>query len=774
LSKNDKQKQTFKITGMDCPNCALKVEKDIARQAGVESARVDFFGNVLTVVGEGLEFDHIQRRVRLLGYNARPIDQSGPKRTSLLIPDMDCADEERIIRKALESIETVSRLEFDLIGRRVVVEHNSTASSLLEAIRREGFEAKALDPGRLGLESPVSRLTIWGVGVSAVLVALGAVADIWNANALLIKGLVLAGVAVGGWKIGKKGALAALRLRLDMNFLMSAAVLGAMVIGQWVEAGTVIVLFALAQLLESFSLDRSRRAIKSLIDLSPQTANVIRQGQDIEVPVEEVRHGDIVVARPGEKIPVDGKIISGNSSVNRAAITGESLPVDVSPGDTVFAGTINGEGAIEIEAIHVAGDTTLDRIIELVEKARAAKAPTQGFVERFSRVYTPVVVGVAVLMAIIPPLLFGAVAVDWIYRSLTLLVIACPCALVISTPVTIVSALTAAAHNGVLIKGGVYLENLHRIKSVAFDKTGTITKGIPVVKTIIPVNELNKDRILELTASIEKRSEHPIASAIIRRAIESGREIIPAADCQAIPGKGASGLIFGKKYYVGNLQLFEQMGVVDARIQARLEEIENASQTAILLGTSEEVLGIIAIADEIRTASPGAVAELRNLGIDRIVMLTGDNRRTSEAVGRAVGIEDIRSELLPDGKVGAIEDIKREFGTVVMVGDGINDAPALAASDIGFAMGAAGSDIALETADIALILDEPSKIPWTFRLSKKAYGIIIENISMAIGIKAVFVALTFMGAATLWMAVFADMGISLLVILNGMRALRTG
>jgi Cd2+/Zn2+-exporting ATPase len=558
-----------------------------------------------------------------------------------------------------------------------------------------------------------------------------------------------------------------------MNFLMSAAVIGAIFIGEWVEAGTVIVLFAVAQLLESFSLDRSRRAIKGLMDLSPQMATIIKDGLEKNIPVDDVEIGDIVLVKPGGRIPVDGKIVSGASSINQAPITGESLPVDKTTGDMVYAATINGEGALEIETGHVAGDSTLNRIIQLVEEAQAQRAPSQGFVDKFAAIYTPSVVGIASLLAFVPPLLFGGVWSDWIYRSLALLVIACPCALVISTPVTIVSALAGAARNGVLIKGGAYIENLHKIPAIAFDKTGTITKGIPAVREIIALNDADKDEVLTLAASLESRSEHPIAAAIIRYAEKSGLKVTAPSEFRSIPGRGAHGMLNGERIYLGNHALIEDLGVCDRTTEEKLSIIENESQSAVLVATKEKVLGIIAIADEIRPDSALAVSELKEQGIKFIAMLTGDNHRAARAVGDKVGIEEIYAELLPEQKVGAINTMKLNSGSVVMVGDGINDAPALASSTIGIAMGAAGSDITLETADIALMSDEPAKIPWAYRLSRKAYGIIIANIVLAIAIKAIFVILAVMGLATLWMAVFADMGVSLMVIINGMRALRS-
>ncbi len=771
LIRNDDQKLRLEISGMDCPDCASTIEKDVSAMPGIKSASVDFLGGHLTVVGPATS-EKIAARVRSLGYTAEPLKEEHLKRTTLVIQDMDCADEERIIRKALNSLDSVSDLQFNLIERQVTVFHSGKASALLDAIHKEGFDAE-VETGRSSKDRALPAWRIWIVVIASILVLMGGLLHFLGASGWLFKPIILGGVIVGGWRIGYKGFIAARRLRLDMNFLMSAAVIGAIIIGEWVEAGTVIVLFAVAQLLESFSLDRSRRAIKGLMDLSPLMATIIKDGLEKNIPVDDVEIGDIVLVKPGGRIPVDGKIVSGSSSINQAPITGESLPVDKTTGDTVYAATINGEGALEIETGHVAGDSTLNRIIQLVEEAQGQRAPSQGFVDKFAAIYTPSVVGIAALLAFVPPLLFGGVWSDWIYRSLALLVIACPCALVISTPVTIVSALAGAARNGVLIKGGAYIENLHKIPAIAFDKTGTITKGIPAVREIIELNDADKDEVLTLAASLESRSEHPIAAAIIRYAEESGLTITVPSEFTSIPGRGAHGILNGERIYLGNHALIEDLGVCDRTTEEKLSVIENESQSAVLVATKEKVLGIIAIADEIRPDSALAVSELKEQGIKFIAMLTGDNHRAARAVGDKVGIEEIYAELLPEQKVGAINTMKLNSGSVVMVGDGINDAPALASSTIGIAMGAAGSDITLETADIALMSDEPAKIPWAYRLSRKAYGIIIANIVLAIAIKTIFVILAVMGLATLWMAVFADMGVSLMVIINGMRALRS-
>jgi Cd2+/Zn2+-exporting ATPase len=476
--------------------------------------------------------------------------------------------------------------------------------------------------------------------------------------------------------------------------------------------------------------------------------------------------------RPGERIPVDGKILGGFSSIDQSPLTGESLPVEKSPGSLVYAGTLNCDGAIEIETIHSPGDTTLDRIIKLVEEAQAQRGPSQSFVDRFSSYYTPAVVGLAALIALLPPLLLGLPWHAWVYRALALLVIACPCALVISTPVTIISALANAARNGVLVKGGVFLENAHRMAAVAFDKTGTITKGKSAVNEVYPFNGYDTNEIIALAAGLESHSQHPVARAIVRHAERNNISFLSPQNFKTIPGKGAFGTLNGIEVYIGNIALFDDFGLVNDEVSECLARVENSSQTAVLIGMKSMVIGILVLVDEIRPDSRQAIGELKRQGVGRTALLTGDNRLTSEAVGDAAGIDDIYSELLPAQKVHVVGELKAKYGDMAMVGDGVNDAPALAAASIGIAMGAAGSDAALETADIVLMTDDLMKIPWLMRLSLKTHRIVVQNVSFSIMIKFAFIVLASMGLATLWMAVFADMGVSLMVIFNGMRALQ--
>ncbi|MFQ5990352.1 MAG: heavy metal translocating P-type ATPase, partial [Candidatus Methylomirabilales bacterium] len=583
----------------------------------------------------------------------------------------------------------------------------------------------------------------------------------------------------------------------------------ATLIGEWAEAATVTFLFSLAQLLESRSMDRARHAIRSLMQLAPPQAVARRHGQDQVLPVEEIRLGDTVIVKPGEKIPLDGRVIKGTSGVNQAPITGESMPVQKREGDEVFAGTINQQGALEIEVTHLAGDTTLARIIHLVQEAQAQKAPSQRFVDQFARYYTPAVIAAALLTAIVPPFLFAQPFYSWFYRALVLLVIACPCALVISTPVTIVSGLAAAARSGVLIKGGRYLEGLNALKVIAFDKTGTLTRGVPTVTDILvcsgftvqgsefrvqysdraadkpaeasmnetvigqpsSVNAAQRE-VLRIAAAIEAQSEHHLGQAILQKARELQMKWPEVEGFLAQTGRGVQARVEGRTYYLGNHRFAEEVGFCGPDVEAKLEEIERAGKTAVILGTETAAVGIIAIADQLREQVSEVLQALRGPGMQKLVMLTGDNRGTAEAVARHLGIEEYQADLLPADKVEKVRELRNRYGTVAMVGDGVNDAPALASASIGIAMAAAGTDQALETADVALMADDLSKLPFAITLGRRAVQIVKQNIALSLLIKALFLALAIPGFATLWMAVGADMGASLLVVFNGLRLLR--
>jgi Cd2+/Zn2+-exporting ATPase len=653
--------------------------------------------------------------------------------------------------------------------------------------------------------------------LSGLLLLLAAAASLARLPEPLVTAMLGVAIVSGGVFIFRK-AWSSLRYNreLDINVLMTLAVVGAMLIGEWAEAAVVVFLFSLGEALEGYTMDRARNAIRSLMSLAPAEATVLRpcldcaghlgqplpgggayeggpcpwcEPHELAVPVEELAIGEVVLVRPGERIPMDGVVLAGRSAVNQAPITGESLPVDKAPGDEIFAGSINGNGALELHITRLAADNTLSRLIHMVEQAQAQKAPAQRWIDRFARVYTPAVVAIAAAVAVLPPLLFGQPLLDtasqtgWLYRALTLLVIACPCALVISTPVSIVSAISAAARHGVLVKGGVHLETLARVRVVAFDKTGTLTLGRPALTDAhctVHAGEIGEicaacDDVLALAAAVERRSEHPLATAVVQAAEArslNGR-YATALEVEALAGQGVSGQVNGARVAISSHRRIHELNLShDDAFCSRVQRVEAAGQTTMLLHDEEGIRGYLAVADQVRPGSAAAVAGLKAAGIERVVMLTGDNARTAQAIATQAGIDEVRANLLPGDKVNAVEALLAERGAVAMVGDGVNDAPALARATVGIAMGGAGSDQALETADIALMGDDLRLLPFLVRLSRQTRRVILQNVGFSLAIKALFLALALAGMATLWMAVFADVGASLLVILNGMRLLR--
>ncbi len=595
---------------------------------------------------------------------------------------------------------------------------------------------------------------------------------------MLAIGVFLAAIVVGGWML-LPGAWTAVRgLRPNISSLMVIAVVGAAVIGDWAEAATVVFLFGVAEWLEGWADRRARRAVEALLEIAPKIATVKRDGQFADVPVEEVRVDETVAVKSGMNIPLDGEVLTGESSVNQAPITGESVPVDKKQGNTVFAGTVNGEGSLEIRVTKAAGDTTLARIIRLVKEAQEQKAPTQRFVDVFARYYTPAVTVGALLIFLVPPLVAGGEWSQWLYRACVLLIIACPCALVISTPVSIVAGLTALARRGVLVKGGAHLESIAKLKALAVDKTGTITEGKPRVQRVELLNQKSEPEILRVAAAIDTHSSHPLAKAVVEYVKSRGIEFPRAENYRASSGRGAEGVIDGHAYFVGNHRFTHELGVCSEDIERRLANIESNGQSVIVVGhrphdaCAGEVLGIIAVGDTVRSHAVEAIRALHAAGIKSVVMLSGDNQRTAESIAKQVGIDEARGDLLPEGKLEAMKVLRAKYGTVGMVGDGVNDAPAMATATVGIAMGAAGTDAAIETADIALMEDDLGKIAETVRLGRRTLGIIRFNISFALALKAVFLVLTLMGHASLWLAILADTGATLLVVANALRLLR--
>ncbi len=690
------------------------------------------------------------------------------------IEGMDCREEVAILERRLKPLPGLEDFVPDLVGQRLRVRYDAaklSTSAIVEAVAQTGMRAWLEHEQPVGhTAAATARQTL--VVVSGIALAAGLLLEFLGAPVLVARAIFLLSILTGGIYTARRAWAATRVMSLDINVLMLVAVIGATIIGEWSEGATVTFLFAFAQILEARSMDRARNAIRALMDLTPPEAVVRRDRQETRVRVDDVRLDEILLVKPGEKIPLDGIVVKGSSPVNQAPITGESLPVEKSVGDDVFAGTINGYGALDVRVTHLRQDTTLARIIALVELAQSQRAPSQAFVERFARYYTPAIIALAIAIALIPPLVMGHPFETWLYRALVLLVISCPCALVISTPISVVSAIAAAARNGVLIKGGVHLERSGTVRCVAFDKTGTLTKGSPHVVDVFPLNDTSVDEILEIAAGLEARSEHPIGRAILARAVESGIALPESEEFQSIPGRGAEAMVAGQHALVGNHRLIEERGLCNAAIHSKLDLLAASGRTAVLVARPQRPLGIIALADRPRESARDAIDMLRRQGVERVVMLTGDNQASAEALARELGIDEIHAELLPHDKVEAVHKLRRSYGTIAMVGDGVNDAPAMAAADVGIAMGAAGTDAALETADIALMSDELLKIPFAIRLGRATLRNIQMNVTLSLGLKAIFLALAVTGSATLWMAVMADMGASLLVIANGMRLLR--
>ncbi|CAK7040408.1 MAG: Cadmium-transporting ATPase [Desulfovibrio sp.] len=744
-------------------------------------------------------------------------DTASATRAVYRILNMDCPMEETLIRKKLESMEGVTGLQFNLMQRVLTVDHALQSTAAIEAaLRSIGMEPETMGATRgAAPESKIPWRTLAAAGVFAALSEAFELVHEWNAapfgldmHAWNIGGvavleylpLFLAVIAIllGGIETYKKGWIAVKTGNLNINALMSVAVTGAVIIGQYPEAAMVMVLFAVAEAIEAKALDKARDAIKDLLALAPETATVLQPNAGsgdapgnapgdalgaenwLETDIREVPVGARVRVKPGERVALDGVIASGHSAINQAPITGESMPVEKTVGDTVYAGTINESGSFEFTVTAKATESTLARIIHAVEEAQGSRAPIQRFVDQFARYYTPAVFCLAILIALVPPLFLGGVWKESVYTALVVLVIGCPCALVISTPVSIVSGMAAATRSGILVKGGMFLEQGRLLKWLALDKTGTITHGKPRLTDFTPLEITGESQTMRLAASLAARSDHPVSKAIAeafaQNADAKNVPFLPVEDFTAIPGQGVRGVMKGETWYLGNHRMIEELGKCSPELEERIAALETQGKSVVALIGTAGVLGIFAVADTLKETSVEAIRTLQQLGI-KTMMLTGDNEHTARAIAERVGVDAYKGNLLPEDKLAAVEALRNEGASakksvVGMVGDGINDAPALAGADIGFAMAAAGTDTAIETADVALMDDDLRKIPRFVRLSKFTYAILMQNITLALGVKAVFFGLTMLGHATMWMAVFADVGTSLLVVANGLRAMR--
>ncbi|MCC7075357.1 MAG: cadmium-translocating P-type ATPase [Deltaproteobacteria bacterium] len=703
---------------------------------------------------------------------------------------MDCAEEVATLKHALVPLTGEERLSFDVLRGRLLVDMNGVAAGergVLAAIKKTGLRAEPFTRAPAGPSREARRRsasTILGAALLAaafathvtlegLTAALGSEGmGIAHSVPWLVRAIYLAAIAAAGWMVFPKAISSVRRVRPDMNLLMTIAVIGAVAIGEYFEAATVTVLFAVSLALESWSVGRARRAIEALLSLAPPTARVKRDGGEVELSPADVNVGDVFVVRPGERIALDGTITDGASAINQAPVTGESVPIEKGVGADVFAGTVNGDGALEVRVTKAAEDSTVAHIARLVEDAQSKRSRSEKFVERFAAIYTPVVLALAVLTAVVPPLLFGGAWAAWSYRALVLLVIGCPCALVISTPVAIVAGLAAAAARGVLVKSGEHLETPARIKAIALDKTGTLTTGKPTVIDVVPLAEHDRKAVLRIAAALELKSEHPIAHAVVEAARAEGIAAPPVESFVAIRGKGASGIVEGEEHWLGSHRFLDEKKQETPEVHKQLEALSADGKTIVVVGNARHVCGFITVADEIRKDASANVALLRAAGVEHVVMLTGDNLGTANAVARLTGVLEVRAELMPEDKLRMVDELRQKYGDVAMIGDGVNDAPAMAKASLGIAMGAVGSDAAIEAADVALMSDDLSAVPWLVGHARRVVAIVRQNIAFALAVKAVVVILTAVGTASLWMAIAADMGASLIVVANGLRLLR--
>ncbi|SDF99610.1 Cd2+/Zn2+-exporting ATPase [Pseudomonas seleniipraecipitans] len=764
------ESSTLRIEAMCCPTEEGLIRGKLQHLPEVHAMQFNLLNRTLLVQHDAGAAPLLMKTIASLGMQATPLASE----TRVRIEQMDCPTEERLISDKLARQPGIEALHFNVMQGVLTIRHSSDAlEPALQAIRELGFTPQLEGgEGQPTAAEPTPDGRPWRqiiAGIAAFLAELVHFTD--TAPQWVVALIALGAILTAGLDVYKKGWIALKNFNLNINALMSIAVTGAVLIGQWPEAAMVMVLFAIAERIEAKSLDRARNAIRGLLALTPERATVRQaDGSWQALDVAQVGIGSVVRLRPGERIGLDGEVLAGHSTVDQSPITGESLPIEKSLGDPLFAGTINQSGALEYRVSAAASNSTLSRIIKAVEEAQGARAPTQRFVDRFARIYTPLVFLLSMAVAVVPPLLFGGGWYDWIYRALVLLVVACPCALVISTPVSIVSGLAAAARKGILVKGGVYLENGRHITHLALDKTGTLTHGKPVQTDYQALGE-DADHYRNCAASLAARSDHPVSLAVAQAAQEQGIVLGDVQAFEALPGRGVRGVIDGQRYQLGNRRLLEERGLCTQAIQARLDQLERQGKTVIVLSDEQRALALFAVADTLKASSREAIAALHALGI-KTVMLTGDNQHTAQAIAAQVGIDEARGDLLPADKLATVESLLGQKGMVAMVGDGINDAPALARADIGFAMAAIGTDTAIETADVAIMDDDLRKIPSFIRLSQQTATILKQNIALALGIKMIFLAMTITGQVTMWMAVFADVGVSLLVVFNGLRLLR--
>ncbi|USK83181.1 cadmium-translocating P-type ATPase [Peribacillus asahii] len=765
-----REKMSYRVHGMDCAACAITIEKGLSKLKDINEVKVNFSTAKMQVAASNADaFIPIECEIKKLGYSTDPLNQKGNIKT-FDIEGMDCGSCAKSIENHLNTIPSVKSVSVNFSTGKMKIEHLASVEDIISEVSKIGYKA-SLSSNKQSIQTHKNKNENGLIILSGVLIALGFIGSFNGISPWMSSVLYAIAMVISGYKPIKSAFYAIKSRSLDMNVLMSAAAIGAALIGEWLEGATVVWLFAIGNLLQTKSIERTRNSIRNLMNLAPAEAWVSVGSEVIKKPVENIVVGDIIIVKPGDKIPLDGEIIHGESSVNQAPITGESIPVDKEIGNTVYAGTINEHGSLEIRVTKLVEDTTISKIIHLVEEAQEQKAPTEAFVDKFASIYTPIVFLLALAIMVLPPLFGFGTWGEWFYKGLELLVVACPCALVISTPVAIVSAIGNAAKNGVLIKGGTFLEKAGAITAIAFDKTGTLTEGKPKVSEIKTLNG-SEAELLSIALTLEDYSTHPIAQAIVGYANEKGIRPKNGELFKSIVGKGVQATIQEDIFYAGNLTLFEELNVSLEDVKKHVQEIQSKGKTVVIVGTQNQIIGIIAVSDTIRKTSASALNALKQSGVNQTVMLTGDNEGTAKMIASEANVNRYFAELLPEDKVDAIKKLQNEGHQVAMVGDGINDAPALATADLGIAMGGAGTDTAMETADIVLMADNLDKLPYTMKLSRKALTIIKQNIWFSIIIKVIALVLIFLGWLTLWMAVLSDTGAALIVILNAIRLLK--
>jgi Cd2+/Zn2+-exporting ATPase len=786
----------YNIDGIDCPDCALKLEQSLSKIPGITWVSLNYATAKIwfEYEPEVVSREHILATIRTAGYLVSEPEVSSATaaitQSFFVIKGLDCPDCVSKLQKKIAQLEGVHEAQITFTNSSMTVSHEAakiSRAAIIAAVEEAGYSA-ALAVGESSVK-PFSLFSIKNKKVVSTILSGCFILVAWAVHLLryyipfpsfplgthtltLTHLFYLCAIFSGGYFVAKSGYHSLRAKTFDMNFLMSVAVVGALGIGEFAEGAMVVFLFSLGNALQSYTMDKARNAIKSLMDLSPKDAHLKRGGRLLTVPVSELAIGDAIIIKPGEKVSVDGTITQGTSPIDESPITGESLPLEKLPGDRVFAGSLNGPGALEVKVEKLAIDSTLSRIIYLVEEAQAQKAPSQNFVDAFSKIYTPLILAGATLVSIIPPLFFSLPFTDWFYRGLMLLVISCPCALVLSTPVSIVSAIACASRKGVLIKGGAYLEEMGSISAIAFDKTGTLTRSHFDVTDVVPIGESAIDEVIKTAASLEMKSEHPLAQAIIQKAHQDSISLREPLDLSTYPGQGLKATLDGQTALIGNLAFFHKQGIATKPYEREIERLENEGKTPILIHHNT-TRGIIALADTVRKEAKTCIEELKNQGIKHIILLTGDNERVTAAVAQHLTVDGFQAAMLPEEKVDAVKKLAVRYKKVAMVGDGINDAPALAVSSVGIAMGAAGTDAALESADIALLSDDLLKLPFLVYLSRRTLKTIKINLAFSLIVKAAFITVVFLGLANLWMAVAADMGTSLMVTLYGMRLVAT-